>query len=62
MGLPANAPQVIVNGPDPGDLGAAEAGEADLKQPMTGPTHRPAQPSRSFASRKGLISLPFSAF
>ncbi len=30
MGLPANAPQVILNGADPGDLGASEDGEADL--------------------------------
>jgi pseudomonalisin len=30
MGLPANAPQVIVNGPDPGDQGAGENTEADL--------------------------------
>ncbi|HXE96117.1 MAG TPA: protease pro-enzyme activation domain-containing protein [Dongiaceae bacterium] len=30
MGLPANPVQVIVNGTDPGDLGADEDGEADL--------------------------------
>ncbi|MBJ6726241.1 protease pro-enzyme activation domain-containing protein [Geomesophilobacter sediminis] len=30
MGLPANAPQVIVNGTDPGDLGANEDTEANL--------------------------------
>ena len=30
MGLPANAPQVIVNGADPGDLGEDENVEADL--------------------------------
>ncbi|MCM0082475.1 S53 family peptidase [Geomonas sp. Red32] len=30
MGLPANTPQIIVNGADPGDLGASEGTEADL--------------------------------
>jgi subtilase family serine protease len=36
MGLPANPPQVIVNGPDPGDLGAAENAEADLDVEWSG--------------------------
>jgi hypothetical protein len=36
MGLPANPPQVIVNGPDPGDLGAPEDGEADLDVEWSG--------------------------
>lgn len=36
MGLPANPPQVIVNGSDPGDLGAAEDGEADLDVEWSG--------------------------
>jgi subtilase family serine protease len=36
MGLPANPPQVIVNGPDPGDLGAGEDGEADLDVEWSG--------------------------
>ncbi|MGO9692203.1 MAG: protease pro-enzyme activation domain-containing protein [Syntrophobacteraceae bacterium] len=36
MGLPANTPQVIVNGPDPGDLGGAEDNEADLDVEWSG--------------------------
>ncbi len=36
MGLPPNAPQVIVNGPDPGDLGASEDSEADLDVEWSG--------------------------
>ena len=36
MGLPSNPPQVIVNGPDPGDLGADEDGEADLDVEWSG--------------------------
>ena len=36
MGLPANPPQVIVNGADPGDLGAGEDGEADLDVEWSG--------------------------
>jgi len=30
FGLPPRAPELILNGPDPGDLGGQEAGEADL--------------------------------
>jgi hypothetical protein len=36
MGLPANQPQVIVNGPDPGDLGPNEDYEADLDVEWSG--------------------------
>jgi pseudomonalisin len=36
MGLPANPPHVIVNGPDPGDLGGAEDNEADLDVEWSG--------------------------
>ena len=36
MNLPANAPQVVVNGTDPGDLGADEDGEADLDVEWSG--------------------------
>jgi pseudomonalisin len=36
MGLPANPVQVIVNGPDPGDLDPDEAGEADLDVEWSG--------------------------
>lgn len=36
MGLPANPVQVIVNGPDPGDQGAAENNEADLDVEWSG--------------------------
>lgn len=36
MALPANPPQVIVNGPDPGDLGAGEDTEADLDVEWSG--------------------------
>ena len=36
MGLPANPPQVIVNGTDPGDSGAAEDNEADLDVEWSG--------------------------
>ncbi|MBS2024077.1 MAG: hypothetical protein JST92_16870, partial [Deltaproteobacteria bacterium] len=36
MGLPANAPQVVVNGTDPGDQGADEDGEADLDVEWSG--------------------------
>ncbi|HTG81555.1 MAG TPA: protease pro-enzyme activation domain-containing protein, partial [Geobacteraceae bacterium] len=38
MGLPANQPQVIVNGPDPGDLGGGEDTEADLDVEWAGAT------------------------
>ena len=36
MGLPANPVQVILNGADPGDLGAGEDGEADLDVEWSG--------------------------
>jgi subtilase family serine protease len=36
MGLSVNPPQVIVNGSDPGDLGADEDGEADLDVEWSG--------------------------
>ncbi len=36
FGLPANDPQIIVNGTDPGDLGADEDGEADLDVEWSG--------------------------
>jgi subtilase family serine protease len=36
MGLPANPPTVIVNGPDPGDLGGNEDVEADLDVEWSG--------------------------
>jgi subtilase family serine protease len=36
MGLPVNPPQVIVNGPDPGDLGGDEDVEADLDVEWSG--------------------------
>ncbi len=36
MALPANPPQVIVNGPDPGDLGGNEDFEADLDVEWSG--------------------------
>ena len=36
MGLSVNPPQVIVNGADPGDLGAGEDGEADLDVEWSG--------------------------
>ena len=36
MGLPANPPNVIINGTDPGDLGANEDGEADLDVEWSG--------------------------
>ena len=36
MGLPANPPQIIVNGPDPGDLGSNEDVEADLDVEWSG--------------------------
>ena len=36
MGLPANAPQVIVNGTDPGDLGSDEDTEANLDVEWSG--------------------------
>ena len=40
MGLPSNPPRVIVNGPDPGDLGAAEDNEADLDVEWSGAVAR----------------------
>jgi subtilase family serine protease len=40
FGLPARAPQVIVNGPDPGDLGGSEDGEADLDVQWSGAVAR----------------------
>lgn len=36
MGLPSNPPQVIVNGPDPGDVGGGEDVEADLDVEWSG--------------------------
>jgi subtilase family serine protease len=36
MGLPPNAPQIIVNGTDPGDLGGGEDTEADLDVEWSG--------------------------
>jgi pseudomonalisin len=36
MGLPSVLPQVIVNGPDPGDLGGGEDNEADLDVEWSG--------------------------
>ena len=36
MNLPSNPPQVVVNGADPGDLGAGEDGEADLDVEWSG--------------------------
>lgn len=36
MGLPANPPVVILNGPDPGDLGGGEDNEADLDVEWSG--------------------------
>jgi uncharacterized repeat protein (TIGR01451 family) len=40
FGLPANPPQVVVNGTDPGDLGADEDGEADLDVEWSGAVAR----------------------
>jgi subtilase family serine protease len=40
MGLPPNPPQVVVNGPDPGDLGADEDMEADLDVEWAGAVAR----------------------
>src|SRR5512135_934188 len=40
MGLPANAPQIIVNGTDPGDLGPNEDAEADLDVEWSGAVAR----------------------
>jgi subtilase family serine protease len=40
MALPSNSPQVIVNGPDPGDLGPAENAEADLDVEWSGAVAR----------------------
>ncbi len=36
MALPVNPPVVILNGPDPGDLGSGEDGEADLDVEWSG--------------------------
>jgi hypothetical protein len=36
LGLPVNTPTIIVNGTNPGDLGAAEDGEADLDAEWSG--------------------------
>ncbi len=36
LGLPANTPTIIVNGTNPGDLGAGEDGEADLDAEWSG--------------------------
>jgi subtilase family serine protease len=36
MGLPANSPQIIINGPDPGDIGINEDTEADLDVEWSG--------------------------
>ncbi len=38
LGLPANTPTIIVNGTNPGDLGAGEDGEADLDAEWSGGT------------------------
>jgi len=40
MGLPVKAPQVIVNGTDPGDLGGGEDNEADLDVEWSGAVAR----------------------
>ena len=40
FGLPAKLPKVIVNGPDPGDLGGNEDGEADLDVEWSGAVGR----------------------
>jgi hypothetical protein len=40
FGLPAREPEVILNGPDPGDLGAEEDGEADLDLEWSGAVAR----------------------
>jgi subtilase family serine protease len=42
MGLQPNPPQVVVNGPDPGDLGASEDVEADLDVEWAGAVARSA--------------------
>jgi len=39
-GLPARAPEIIVNGADPGDLGGSEDGEADLDVQWSGAVAR----------------------
>lgn len=58
MALPANPPQVIVNGTDPGDLGANEDGEADLDVEWSGAVARNATVkfvvSKSTASTDGV--------
>jgi subtilase family serine protease len=36
VGLPVNTPSIVVNGTNPGDLGAAEDGEADLDAEWSG--------------------------
>jgi subtilase family serine protease len=58
MALPARAPVVIVNGTDPGDLGANEDGEADLDVEWSGAVARNATidfvVSRSTASTDGV--------
>jgi hypothetical protein len=40
FGLPARAPEIIVNGPDPGDVGMDEDGEADLDVEWSGAVAR----------------------
>jgi hypothetical protein len=43
FGLPAKVPEIIINGPDPGDLGAEEDGEADLDVEWSGAVARNAR-------------------
>ena len=56
--LPAKAPEIIVNGPDPGDLGLDEDGEADLDVEWAGAVARNADirfvASASTASTDGV--------
>jgi len=58
MGLPANAPQVIVNGTDPGDLGSSEDTEANLDVEWSGAVAKNATvkfvTSKSTASTDGV--------
>ena len=54
MALPANAPQIIVNGADPGDQGANEDVEADLDVEWSGAVARNA--TIKFVTSKSTIS------
>ena len=58
FGLPVKDPEIIVNGPDPGDLGGAEDGEADLDVEWSGAVARNATirfvASASTASTDGI--------